>query len=386
MQRKARQCAHLVGAHIAPALLAWYDRDRRVLPWRAAPGVAPDPYAVWLSEIMLQQTAVKAVLPYYHLFLRRWPDVVALAQAELGEVLAAWAGLGYYARARNLHACARAVMEQHDGVFPSEESELRKLPGVGGYTAAAIAAIAFGRRATPVDGNIERVVARLFAVTTPLPEGKSAIKALAETLTPDQRPGDFAQAMMDLGATICTPRRPACGFCPVRTDCRGYAEGIAERLPYREEKGERPVRRGTAFVALREDGAVLLRERPLRGLLGGMLEVPSTPWGEAAPSGKSVREHAPLSADWRKLPGLVEHTFTHFHVELEIYRAELGRGAKLKSAAEPERCRWLKLRELQGAALPSVMRKILRHALEEKRASPAEPASPARPRAKRRSA
>jgi A/G-specific adenine glycosylase len=381
MQRKA------VGRdRIARALLAWYDRERRVLPWRAAPGEAPDPYQVWLSEIMLQQTTVKAVLPRYAAFLRRWPDVNALAHAELGEVLAAWAGLGYYARARNLHACARAVAEGHGGRFPAEESELRKLPGVGGYTAAAIAAIAFGRRASPVDGNIERVVARLFAVTAPLPEAKSAIKALAETLTPATRPGDFVQAMMDLGATICTPRRPACALCPVRTDCRGYAEGLAEALPYRAEKGERPLRRGIAFVALREDGAVLLRERPLRGLLGGMLETPSSPWAEGRPNGKSWRDHAPLEADWRKVPGLVGHIFTHFRLELEIYRAEVGREAQPTGAAEPERCRWLKLRELHGAALPSVMRKILLHALEETRASPAARASPAPPRAKRRSA
>jgi A/G-specific adenine glycosylase len=357
-----------------------------VLPWRAAPGETPDPYEVWLSEIMLQQTTVKAVLPRYAAFLRHWPDVGALARAELGEVLGAWAGLGYYARARNLHACARAVVEQHGGKFPQTEAELRKLPGVGGYTAAAISAIAFGRRATPVDGNIERVVARLFAVTSPLPEAKSEIKTCAATLTPGERCGDFAQAMMDLGATICTPRRPACGLCPVRPGCRGYAQGLAETLPYRQEKSARPLRRGTAFVALREDGAVLLRERPLRGLLGGMLETPSSPWAEGRPNGKSWRGHAPLEADWRKVPGLVEHTFTHFHLELEIYRAKVSRRAELKRTAEPERCRWLKLRELQGAALPSVMRKILLHALDGQRVSPGGRASPAPPRAKRRSA
>jgi A/G-specific adenine glycosylase len=386
MQRKAAPAAHPRGPGIVPALLAWYDRERRVLPWRAAPGETPDPYQVWLSEIMLQQTTVKAVLPRYAVFLRRWPDVNALARAELGEVLAAWAGLGYYARARNLHACARVVIERHGGKFPIVESELRALPGVGDYTAAAIAAIAFGKCATPVDGNIERVVARLFAVTTPLPDAKSAIKALAGTLTAVDRSGDFAQAMMDLGATICTPRRPACGLCPVRPDCRGYAEGLAEALPYRAEKSARPLRRGTAFVALREDGAVLLRERPPRGLLGGMLETPSSPWEEGAANGKSVVRHAPLTADWRKVPGLVQHTFTHFHLELEVYRAEVARDAKLKRAAEPERCRWLKLRELHGAALPSVMRKVLLHALDGQRVSPGRQASPAPPRAKRRSA
>ena len=383
MQRRAGGKAER--ASIADTVLAWYGRERRSLPWRAEPGEAPEPYRVWLSEIMLQQTTVKAVLPRYDLFLRRWPDVTALARAELGEVLAAWAGLGYYARARNLHACARAVAET-GGRFPDSEAGLRKLPGIGGYTAAAIAAIAFGKRATPVDGNIERVVARLFAVATPLPSAKTEIRALAETLTPDERAGDFAQAMMDLGATICTQRRPACGLCPVRPGCQGYAEGIAEALPYREEKGARPVRRGATFVAIRPDGAVLLRERPLRGLLGGMLETPSSPWEETEPNGNSVRGYAPLAAAWREVPGLVEHTFTHFHLELSVYRAEVGPDAALKRAAQPERCRWLKPRQLAGAALPSLMRKVLLHALEEPRVSPAVRASPAPPRARRRSA
>jgi A/G-specific adenine glycosylase len=374
MQRRAAKRASRADKSISGALLGWYDRERRHLPWRADPGEVPDPYKVWLSEIMLQQTTVKAVLPRYGLFLRRWPNVAALARAELGEVLGAWAGLGYYARARNLHACAQAVVEDHGGKFPESEVELRKLPGVGGYTAAAIAAIAFGAQATPVDGNIERVVARLFAVTLPLPEAKAEIKALAETLSPAQRPGDFAQAMMDLGATICTPRRPACGLCPVHPECRGYAEGLAEVLPYREEKAERPVRRGAIYVAIRSDGAVLLRERPLKGLLGGMLETPSSPWGDQAPNGKAVQLHAPVNAEWRKLPGLVEHTFTHFHLELSVYRAEVGADAALKRAALPERCRWLTLRELSDAALPSLMRKVISHALKEE-------ARPARKRA-----
>jgi len=385
MQRRAASHASPQGESIPDALLAWYDRERRHLPWRAAPHEQPDPYRVWLSEIMLQQTTVKAVKPRYAGFLRRWPDVKTLAEADLGDVLAAWAGLGYYARARNLHACARAVVEQHGGRFPADEAALRKLPGIGDYTAAAISAIAFGKRATPVDSNIERVVARLFAVTTPLPEAKPEIRALAEGLTPATRVGDFAQGMMDLGATICTPRRPACGLCPLRSDCRGHAAGLAEALPYREEKGERPVRRGVAFVAFRSDGAVLLRERPLRGLLGGMLETPSSPWEDQEPNGKAVRDHAPLKADWQKLPGLVEHIFTHFRLELSVYRAEVERDAKPKRAAQPERCRWLKLRELPGAALPSLMRKVIGHALNEK-FSPGAQASAAPPRAKRRSA
>ncbi|HEX5932203.1 MAG TPA: A/G-specific adenine glycosylase [Methyloceanibacter sp.] len=373
---------------IAAALLAWYARERRELPWRAAPGETADPYRVWLSEIMLQQTTVKAVIPRYAAFLRQWPDVKALATAELGQVLAAWAGLGYYARARNLHACARAVVEQHGGGFPESAAELRKLPGIGDYTAAAIAAIAFGKRATAVDGNIERVVARLFAVTTPLPEAKAEIRALAETLTPAERAGDFAQAMMDLGATICTPRRPACALCPLRPECRGFADGVAEALPYREEKRERPTRRAAAFVALRPDGAVLLRKRPLKGLLGGMLETPSSPWEEARPNGKLLGQYAPLEADWRKLPGLVQHSFTHFHLELTVYRADVGRSAKPKRAAVPELCGFVARRDLARAALPSVMRKVLNHAFQSKARTlkAGRQASPALPRARRRSA
>jgi A/G-specific adenine glycosylase len=351
-------------AAIASALLAWYDRERRHLPWRAEPGETPDPYKVWLSEIMLQQTTVKAVLPRYGLFLKTWPDVTALANAQLGEVLAAWAGLGYYARARNLHACARAVAERHSGRFPATEKELRALPGIGDYTAAAVAAIAFDQQAMPVDGNIERVVARLFAVTTPLPEAKAEIKALAKGLTPKTRPGALAQAMMDLGATLCTPRRPACGLCPVQIECRAHDQGIAEALPLREKQNERPTRRGVTFVALRADGAVLLRERPLHGLLGGMLETPSSPWAEGKGSEAVGTKHAPLKAEWKKLPGLVEHTFTHFHLELSVYRAEVGLDVQPKHDAHPERCRWVKRRDLHAAALPSVMRKVLGHALK----------------------
>jgi A/G-specific adenine glycosylase len=355
------------GRGVADALLAWYDRECRHLPWRAAPHTTPDPYQVWLSEIMLQQTTVKAVTPRYAAFLRRWPTLQALAQAELGEVLAAWAGLGYYARARNLHACAREVVRRFCGKFPKSEAALRSLPGIGDYTAAAVASIAFGARATPIDGNVERVVARLFAVTTPLPKAKSEIKALAESLTPAKRPGDFAQSMMDLGASICTPRRPACGFCPVRTDCRGLSCGLAGQLPYREAKPERPTRHGTAFVAIRADGAVLLRERPLRGLLGGMLEPPSSPWTEADLAASSVRDHAPVEAGWHVVPGRVLHTFTHFHLELEVWRAEVGFAPLLMPAALPQACRWLDRRDLGEAALPSVMRKVLAHAFDVER-------------------
>jgi A/G-specific adenine glycosylase len=345
------------------ALLGWYDRERRHLPWRAAPGVKPDPYRVWLSEIMLQQTTVKAVLPRYDGFLRRWPDVAALAEAELGAVLAAWAGLGYYARARNLHACAREVVSRHGGRFPETEAALRALPGIGDYTAAAIAAIAFDAPVTPVDGNIERVVARLFAITTALPAAKPKIKALAAGLTPTRRAGDFAQALMDLGATLCTPRRPACGLCPLRPHCGAYGLGLAEALPYREPKSERPRRRGVAFVALREDGAVLLRDRPLKGLLGGMLETPSSPWVEREASDGPDLAYAPVAAAWQAVQGRVEHSFTHFHLELTVCRAMVGSEAVPTSGASPERCRWVAFGDLHGAALPSLMRKILAHAL-----------------------
>ena len=375
---------------IVPALLAWYRREGRALPWRAPPGTLQDPYKVWLSEVMLQQTTVKTVTPRFIDFIRRWADVDALGSAGLGDVLAAWAGLGYYARARNLHACARVVSKTHGGRFPDTEEGLRELPGIGAYTSAAIAAIAFGKRASPVDGNIERVLARLFAIETPLPAAKPQTKALAERLTPAKHAGDFAQAMMDLGAMVCTPHRPACGLCPVRPSCRGFAAGFAEQLPYKPVKAERPTRRGTAFVAVREDGAVLLRERPPKGLLGGMLETPSTAW-EEGPQRDSAEAAAPLKARWSCVSGIVTHTFTHFRLELTVYRAEVGRTAEPKPAADPARCRWVGHRDLPESALPSVMRKVLAHASAEGR-----PASKKRgvkkrvsgepPRAKRRSA
>src|SRR5690606_9140907 len=251
--------AGATAATVAPALLRWYDRHARVLPWRAPPGAdPPDPYAVWLSEIMLQQTTVAAVAPYYRAFLARWPDVGALAAAPQDEVMAAWAGLGYYSRARNLHRCAQQVAAELGGRFPDTEEGLRTLPGIGPYTAAAIAAIAFDRQAAVVDGNVERVVSRLFAVTTPLPQAKTEIRALVERLVPASRPGDFAQAMMDLGATVCTPKRPRCMLCPLREDCTALSAGDPEFYPVRLARKERPARRGAAFVAVREDGAILL--------------------------------------------------------------------------------------------------------------------------------
>ena len=294
-------------------LLRWYDAHARALPWRTR-GRA-DPYRVWLSEIMLQQTTVAAVAPYFEAFTRRWPTVDALAAADDSEVMAAWAGLGYYARARNLLACARAVAAAGSG-FPDSEEALRRLPGIGRYTAAAIAAIAFGRRAVVVDGNVERVVARLFAVETPLPRAKAELYRLADSVTPDRRTGDFAQAMMDLGATICTPRRPDCGICPLRALCAGFASGAPERFPVKTPKRTRPERRGIAWW-LEHDGKVLLVRRPARGLLGGLLALPSGTWSETADE-----SGAPAAAGW-ETAGSVRHVFTHFALTLELRCARL---------------------------------------------------------------
>ncbi len=359
-RRASRQSALIAASDEMPLpspeakqLLAWYDRHRRRLPWRAEPGHRADPYHVFLSEIMLQQTTVKAVIPYFHAFLERWPAVADLAAAPLEEVLSAWAGLGYYARARNLSACARAVVERHGGHFPADEDALLALPGIGPYTAAAIAAIAFDLPASPVDGNIERVVSRLHGVEEALPGAKPRIRALAGDLTPRARPGDFAQAMMDLGATLCTPKKPACVLCPFSGACRARAEGAAERYPVKAKKGEKPQRFGVAFLAVRADGAVLLRTRPDTGLLAKMTEVPSTQWG--APPREPARE-APLAAAWRALNAPVRHVFTHFALELQVWRADLP-----ADAPAPGGCRFVHPRDFSREALPSVMRKVLAH-------------------------
>jgi len=338
----------------AARLLGWYDRHARDLPWRAAPGETPDPYAVWLSEIMLQQTTVKAVAPYYRAFLARWPRVGALAAAPVEEVMSAWAGLGYYSRARNLHACARLVAERHGGVFPDSEAALRTLPGLGPYTAAAVAAIAFGRRAVVVDGNVERVVARLYRIAAPPPAAKAEIRARADALTPEARAGDFAQAMMDLGATICTPRRPACALCPLTADCAARAAGDAEAFPVKAAKRERPRRAGAAFVVVRPDGAALLRRRPAKGLLGGMSEFPGTDWRTDFDLAAAA---APMALAFARLPGVVDHVFTHFALTLTVFRAEAPAGAPA-----PAGMRWVAADALDGEALPSVMRKVWAHA------------------------
>ncbi|SDB72337.1 A/G-specific adenine glycosylase [Belnapia rosea] len=336
-------------------LLAWYDRHRRTLPFRRSDGGRPDPYRVWLSEVMLQQTTVAAVGPRFERFLARFPDVAALAAAPEAAVMEEWAGLGYYARARNLHACAKAVTAM--GGFPRTAGALRDLPGIGAYTAAAVAAIAFDEPVVPADGNVERVVARLLAEETPLPAAKPRLAAAAGGFMADAaaraRPGDFAQALFDLGATICTPRTPACALCPWRGECLAQRRGIQAELPRKSPKRARPLRHGAHFLLTDAEGRVLLRRRPPRGLLGGMLELPGTEW-RAAPWGEAeALAHAPVPGPaWRRVPGVARHGFTHFELEMVLYAAALPRleppeGMEMRPLAEA------------GAALPTVMRRLL---------------------------
>ncbi|WP_194477328.1 A/G-specific adenine glycosylase [Bradyrhizobium sp. CCBAU 53338] len=341
------------------ALLQWYDRHRRRLPWRAAPGEASDPYCVWLSEIMLQQTTVKAVGPYFEKFVARWPDVTALGSASLDDVLRMWAGLGYYSRARNLYACAVAVTREHGGTFPDTEEGLRALPGIGPYTAAAIAAIAFDRHTMPVDGNIERVVSRLFAVEEELPQAKSLIQQLAATLLANSRAGDSAQALMDLGASICTPKKPACSLCPFSADCTARALGTQETFPRKAPKKSGTLRRGAAFVVTR-GGELLVRSRPEKGLLGGMTEVPGSDWlaGQEDATAKGQAPDMKGLSRWQRKVGVVTHVFTHFPLELVVYTAK----AEARTRA-PEGMRWVPIATLSGEALPNVMRKVIAHAL-----------------------
>ncbi len=339
----------------AASLLAWYDRHRRDLPWRARAGETADPYLVWLSEIMLQQTTVQAVTPYFLRFLERWPTVEALAAAPRDDIMAAWAGLGYYARARRLHDCARLIADEHGGRFPETEAGLRALPGIGAYTSGAIAAIAFNRPAAAVDGNVERVMARVYAIDEPMPQGKKAIRSRTDDMVPTDRPGDFAQALMDLGATLCTPRKLACGLCPWRDACLGRRAGIAETLPRTAPKKERPHKHGLTFWLVRPDGAVLLRTRPDDGLLGGMLEVPSTPWRDVAWTLDEAMAHAPLSGSWRLLPDVVRHGFTHFTIDLKV--------AVLVGETTSGAGAWHHPDDFDALALPTMTRKVVRHAL-----------------------
>ncbi|MDP9057655.1 MAG: A/G-specific adenine glycosylase [Pseudomonadota bacterium] len=336
-------------AEIPAALLDWYDAHARVLPWRQPPGStlpAQDrdwPYRVWLSEVMLQQTTVAAVIPYFARFTARWPTVNALAAADEGEVMAAWAGLGYYARARNLIACARAVAAQ-GGAFPDNEAELRALPGFGVYTAAAVAAIGFGRRAVVVDANVERVVTRLFALSQPLPGAKPAIRAATDTITPDMRAGDFAQAMMDLGATICTTRAPRCLLCPLRSQCAAQAAGQADAYPVKPPRRARPERRGRAFWIAR-DGAVWLVRRAGRGMLGGMRALPDDGWSAGADGSSTPPLPGPL-----QIAGEVSHVFTHFTLRLELAVYSGDDWASLEGADGE----WWPLDRLEEAGLPTL--------------------------------
>ena len=331
------------------ALLAWYDREGRALPWRVSGGAA-DPYRIWLSEVMLQQTTVAAVIPYFVAFTQRWPRVEALAAADDAAVMAAWAGLGYYARARNLVACARAVAAS-GGRFPATAEALRRLPGIGAYTSAAIAAIAFGEAVPVVDGNVERVIARRLALTTPPKQATQLVRAEVAAMLPPDRPGDFAQAMMDLGATICTPRRPACALCPLRAGCRAAAQGAPTDYPVRAKKRAKGAWHGVSFVPWRPDGSVLVRRRPAHGLLGGMMEVYGSPWGEppCAPM-----DHAPFAADWRDA-GSVSHVFTHATLSLRVFAAAVD-GA----GVTPEDGQWMAPAD---AGLPTLMRKVVERGL-----------------------
>jgi len=339
------------------ALLTWYDAHARALPWRIGPaerraGVRPDPYRVWLSEIMLQQTTTPHAAPYFLAFTARWPTVGDLAAEEDGEVMSAWAGLGYYARARNLLACARAVASEHVALFPDTEEGLRALPGVGAYTAAAVAAIAFDRPANVVDGNVERVTSRLFAVETPLPKAKPELNRLAGTLLGEDRPGDWAQALMDLGATVCMPKTPLCDRCPISHFCAAFARGDQASFPRKTKKADRPRRYGIAYVLTRGSEVALVR-RPPKGLLGGMLALPTSDWTSAPKSVSEAVAAAPAEGDWRQV-GEIEHVFTHFALTLQVFRAESGSG--LNSVI------WTPV-EQASAGLPSVFLKALRAGL-----------------------
>jgi len=368
------------GADRPALLLAWYDRHRRKLPWRPPAGERADPYRVWLSEIMLQQTGVKTVAPYFERFLTRWPDVGALGSASQDDVLRMWAGLGYYLRARNLHACAVKVLREHGGVFPDSEEGLRALPGIGPYTAAAIAAIAFGRRTMPVDGNIERVVSRLFAVEAPLPQAKPLIQQLAATLLgasragddkaragdnkaragdEKSRAGDSAQALMDLGSSICTPKKPACALCPLNDGCAARRRGDQEIFPRKLAKKTGALRRGAAFVVTRGP-ELLVRTRPEKGLLGGMTEVPGSDWLTGLDDKAALKQAPQCKAvsRWHRKAGVVTHVFTHFPLELVVYTARVAGRTRA-----PMGMRWVPIETLQDEALPNVMRKAIAHGL-----------------------
>lgn len=358
-------------SHGSPAqkLLHWYDRHHRILPWRVTPteyeqGVRPDPYRIWLSEVMLQQTTVEAVKAYFLKFTKLWPTIQALADATEDDVLRGWAGLGYYSRARNLKKCADMVASQFQGAFPASVEGLKQLPGIGDYTSAAIAAIAFDIPAAVVDGNVERVVSRLFAIKTSMPQAKTEIRLFTEQLTPQSRPGDFAQAMMDLGSSICTPKKPACILCPLNDNCAALSEGEPEFYPVKAPKKARPVRYGAAFIIISPEGQVYLRKRADKGLLGGMSEVPNSEWVQVdidqpeQISALTGIELAPFVAQWQP-SGSITHIFTHFELRLNIYKAEIA-------AMPPSNNGWWGAADkLGGEALPTVMKKAISAALPD---------------------
>ncbi len=347
---------------IVERTLAWWDRNRRDLPWRAAPGETPNPYRVWLSEVLLQQTTAQAAAPYFRSFVDKWPTVEHLAAASTEAVISAFAGLGYYSRARNLHACAKEIARR-DGRFPDQEAALRALPGVGDYTAAAIAAIAFRRQAAPVDGNIARILARLLAVDRPLAQARAEIRAAALELAPSRRAGDFAQALMDIGATICRPRSPTCAACPLSEDCAARRSGAPEAFPPAPAAKPRPQRIGAAFFAHRSDGAFLARRRAPRGLLASTVELPGTAWTNEGP-GEDWRSDVPVAALWRRRPGAVEQTFTHFTLRLTVYVGAFD-------GAAPAGHFWVAQDAVAEAGLSNLMRKAVGHATQ--RPAPGSP-------------
>jgi A/G-specific adenine glycosylase len=339
---------------IVARTFAWWDRCRRKLAWRAEPGETPDPYRVWLSEVLLQQTTAQAATPYFQAFVATWPKVEDLAAARVEAVMGVFAGLGYYSRARNLHACAKEIARR-GGTFPSEEAELRALPGVGAYTAAAVAAIAFDRQTAPVDGNIARILSRLIALEDPIARARGELAAAARALAPSQRAGDFAQALMDIGATLCRPRNPACSACPLAPDCAALQSGVPEAYPRRGEAKARPRRQGAVFFARRADGAFLARRRPPHGLLASTIELPGTPWTSEGPDDHLV-DVAPVITLWRRLTGEVEQLFTHFALRLTVYAGEFEGSA-------PTGYFWVAPDTVKGAGFSSMMRKVVEHAL-----------------------
>lgn len=350
-------------ASAASALLTWYDSHRRDLPWRTKPGEIADPYRVWVSEIMLQQTTVAAVRGYFARFMARWPNVRALAEASQDEVLQAWAGLGYYARGRNLHRGARVIVEQFGGEIPHDPAQLIAIPGIGPYTANAIAAIAFGKAVSAIDTNAERVLARLLAFEEQLPGARRRLAARAESLVPRQRAGDFAQALMDLGTAVCVTANPACGECPLLDFCAAYQTDATDRLPRKKSKAERKLTRALAFVATDSTGAVYLVRRPSNGLFGGMMQPPLTDLETSFPPADDALQQAPFHGDWACKQGVVRHTLTHLELEVRAYVAQFH------SRPDGEGI-WLTPREFSSAALPTLMRKIIAHALGPKNPIP----------------